>query len=119
MKKNGFENVYHLKGGILKYLEHIPEQESLWSGECFVFDERVAVNHQLNEGSYKMCHGCRMPITTSEIKSSKYTRGVACPKCFDKTTDKQKLRYTSRQEQIDLAKKINKKHLGPKEEVFN
>ena len=119
MKKNGFENVYHLKGGILKYLENIPEQESLWSGECFVFDERVAVNHQLDEGSYKMCHGCRMPITASEMKSSKYIRGVACPKCFDKTTDKQKLRYTSRQEQMDLAKKRNKKHIGPKEEVFN
>ena len=119
MKKEGFKNVYHLKGGILKYFESIPEEESRWDGECFVFDDRVSVKHDLSEGSYDMCHGCRMPITNKDKESKKYIRGVACPKCFDKTTQDQKSRYMSRQKQVDLAKKRNQKHIGPKEEVFN
>ena len=119
MKKNGFENVYHLKGGILKYLENIPEEESLWSGECFVFDDRVSVKNDLSEGTYDMCHGCRMPITEGDKNSKKYIRGVACPYCFDKTTIEQKSRYMSRQKQVDLAKERNQKHIGSKEEVFN
>ena len=119
MKKEGFKNVYHLKGGILKYFESIPEEKSRWDGECFVFDDRVSVKHDLSEGSYDMCHGCRMPITNKDKESKKYIRGVACPKCFDKTTQDQKSRYMSRQKQVDLAKKRNQKHIGPKEEVFN
>jgi len=119
MKKEGFENVYHLKGGILKYLESIPETESKWEGECFVFDDRVSVKHDLSEGTYDMCHGCRMPITDKDKESEKYIRGVACPNCFDKTTEEQKSRYMSRQKQVDLAKKRNQKHIGPKDEVFN
>ncbi len=119
MKKEGFENVYHLKGGILKYLESIPETESKWEGECFVFDDRVSVKHDLSEGTYDMCHGCRMPITDKDKESEKYIRGVACPNCFHKTTEEQKSRYMSRQKQVDLAKKRNQKHIGPKDEVFN
>tara|TARA_B100001250_G_C19804150_1_gene792453 strand:- start:2118 stop:3050 length:933 start_codon:yes stop_codon:yes gene_type:complete len=119
MKKQGFKNVYHLKGGVLKYFESIPENKSRWEGECFVFDDRVSVKHNLSKGTYDMCHGCRMPITDSDKKSKKYIRGVACPNCFDKTTEEQKSRYMSRQKQVDLAKKRNQKHIGPKEEVFN
>ena len=119
MKAQGFDNVFHLKGGILKYFEDIPEADTRWQGECFVFDDRVSVKHDLSEGSYDMCHGCRMPITEDDKLSAKYIRGVACPDCFDKTTEEQKSRYMSRQKQVDLAKKRNQKHIGPKEEAFN
>ena len=119
MKAQGFDNVFHLKGGILKYFEDIPEAETRWQGECFVFDDRVSVKHDLSEGSYDMCHGCRMPITEDDKLSAKYIRGVACPDCFDKTTEEQKSRYMSRQKQVDLAKKRNQKHIGPKDEVLN
>ena len=117
MKDYGFAEVYHLKGGILKYLEDMPQENSLWEGECFVFDDRVSVNHNLQPGSYDMCHGCRMPITDQDKDSSKYIKGVACPNCFDKTTEEQKARYMSRQKQVDLAKSRNQKHIGPKEEI--
>ena len=119
MKNQGFENVLHLKGGILKYFESIPEEQSMWNGECFVFDDRVSVKHDLSQGTYDMCHGCRMPITKEDKKSMEYIRGVACPSCFHKTTKEQKSRYMSRQKQMDLAKKRNKKHIGPKDEVLN
>ncbi len=119
MKEQGFENVYHLKGGILKYFEDVPEADSKWQGECFVFDDRVSVKHDLSEGTYDMCHGCRMPITKDDKLSAKYIRGVACPDCFDKTTEEQKSRYMSRQKQIDLAKRRNQKHIGPQDEVLN
>tara|TARA_B100002051_G_scaffold187791_1_gene177806 strand:- start:1113 stop:2045 length:933 start_codon:yes stop_codon:yes gene_type:complete len=118
MKAQGFDNVFHLKGGILKYFEDIPEADTRWQGECFVFDDRVSVKHDLSEGSYDMCHGCRMPITEDDKLSAKYIRGVACPNCFDKTTEEQKSRYMSRQKQVDIAKKRNQKHIGPKEEVL-
>ena len=119
MKKMGFKNVYHLKGGILKYLESMSENESMWDGECFVFDDRVSLKHDLSEGTYDMCHGCRMPITEDEKLSNSYIRGVACPNCFEKTTKEQKSRYMSRQKQVDLAKARNQKHIGPKEEIYN
>jgi|TARA_B100001094_G_scaffold332087_1_gene402709 UPF0176 protein len=119
MKKEGFKNVYHLKGGILKYFESISVDNSKWEGECFVFDDRVSVKHDLSEGTYDMCHGCRMPITEDDKKSKKYIRGVSCSSCFDTTTKEQKSRYMSRQKQVDLANKRNQKHIGPKEEVFN
>ena len=119
MKKSGFKNVYHLRGGILKYLESISESESMWDGECFVFDDRVSVKHDLSKGSYDMCHGCRMPISEDDKSSNNYIRGVACPNCFDKTTKEQKSRYMSRQKQVDLAKARNQKHIGPKEEICN
>ncbi len=119
MKKQGFKNVFHLKGGILKYLESEPIDKTMWEGECFVFDERVSLKHDLSEGTYDMCHGCRMPITEDDKNSKEYIKGVSCPDCFNKTSKEQKDRYMSRQNQIDLANKRNKKHIGPKEEVFN
>ena len=119
MKKKGFNNVFHLKGGILRYFESVSQDTSSWEGECFVFDDRVSVKHDLSEGTYDMCHGCRMPITEKDKESNKYIRGVACSKCFDETTDEQKSRYMSRQKQIDLAKQRNQNHIGPKEEIFN
>ena len=118
MKEKGFKNVYHLKGGILKYFESVSKEKSRWQGECFVFDDRVSVKHDLSQGTYDMCHGCRMPITDNDKKSKKYIRGVACAECFDKTSEEQKLRYKSRQKQVDLAKERNQKHIGPKEEAL-
>ena len=114
MIKNGFKNVSHLKGGILSYFDCIDQKDSLWEGECFVFDDRVSIKHDLTEGSYDMCHGCRMPVTENDKKSKKYIKGVSCNKCFDLTTEKQKARYMSRQKQVDLAKEKNQKHIGPK-----
>ena len=117
MKERGFKNVNHLKGGILNYFDKIDASISLWEGECFVFDDRVSVKHDLSVGTYDMCHGCRMPITEKDKKNNKYIRGVACPTCFDNTSEEQKNRYMSRQKQVDLAKEKNQKHIGPKEEV--
>ena len=119
MIKKGFKNVYHLKGGILKYFELISDKKSKWKGECFVFDERVSLKDDLTEGTYDMCHGCRMPITESNKRSEKYIKGVSCPNCFDNKTKVQKLRYMSRQKQINLAKERNQNHIGPKEETLN
>ena len=114
MKNEGFKNVYHLKGGILKYLEETETLNSLWQGECFVFDDRVSVKHDLSEGSYDLCHGCRMPITEQEKLSRYYVKGVSCSNCVNEKTLMQIQRYKTRQKQINLAKSKNKKHLGPK-----
>ena len=114
MKKEGFKNVYHLKGGILKYLENTNLKNSLWQGECFVFDDRVSVKHDLSEGAYDLCHGCRTPITEQEKLSKNYVRGVSCSHCISKKSSVQVQRYKSRQKQINLAKAKNKSHLGPK-----
>ena len=119
MKNEGFKRVYHLKGGILKYFESVSKEKSLWNGECFVFDDRVSVKHDLSVGDYDMCHGCRMPITETDKASQKYIRGVSCPNCYDQTTEEQKSRYSSRQKQVELAKQRNQKHIGPKKEVLN
>lgn len=110
----GFKEVYHLKGGILKYLEEIPKEQSKWEGECFVFDQRVAVQHNLVEGTFDQCHACRRPLTEEDTKSKKYVLGVSCPKCYDEKSEIQKERYAQRQKQIELAKKRNEKHMGPK-----
>lgn len=112
LKQLGFENVYHLKGGILKYLEEVETEESTWEGECFVFDDRVTVQHGLLEGSYDQCHGCRSPITEEEKSSDQYRRGVHCPKCIDLTTEDRKASFAMRQKQIDLAKARGKMHIG-------
>ncbi len=112
LKEQGFDEVYHLKGGILKYLEEIPEGESLWQGECFVFDDRVTVNHQLEKGNYDQCHACRLPITAADKANEKYRQGVSCPHCFDDTTPKQRARYRQRQQQINLAKERGEAHIG-------
>ena len=113
LKKEGFKNVYHLKGGILKYLETIPNEESLWDGECFVFDDRVALDEQLEVGSYQMCYACRMPLTKEDLKNKNYEKGVSCHYCYDKTTKERKKRFLSRQKQIDLAKSRGDEHFGP------
>ena len=112
LKQQGFEEVYHLQGGILKYLEEVPKEESLWEGECFVFDNRVAVNHDLEKGSYDQCHGCRHPITEEDKQSDKYLEGVACPRCYDTLSEEQMTRFKERQKQIELAKQRHEEHLG-------
>ena len=112
MKEQGFDEVYHLKGGILKYLEEVPVEESLWEGECFVFDERVSVTHGLKEGELALCHACRYPLTAEDKTSEKYEEGVTCPHCFDTRTDADRDRYRERQKQIALAKKRGERHIG-------
>jgi UPF0176 protein len=112
MKEQGFEEVYHLKGGILKYLEEIPQEESLWDGACFVFDERVSVEHGLKEGEHKLCHACRNPITADEVTSPFYEEGVSCSSCYHTRTEDDRLRYRQRQHQIALARKRGQKHIG-------
>ena len=112
MLKEGFEEVYHLQGGILKYLEEVPEQESLWQGECFVFDNRVAVNHRLEKGRYDQCYGCRHPITEEDKLSPQYQKGVCCPRCFDQLTPDQMARFRERQKQVDLARARGEAHVG-------
>jgi len=112
LKQQGFDDVYHLKGGILKYLEEVSEENTLWEGECFVFDNRVTVNHQLEQGSYDQCHACRMPITEKDKNREQYQRGVSCHYCFDKQSKEQVKRYAERERQIQLAKHRGEKHLG-------
>ena len=101
----GFKNVCQLDGGILKYLENIPENKSLWHGECFVFDARVSLKNELKDGTYIMCHACRMPLSSKELSSKKYSQGISCPKCFEKITYKKKKRLIERNKQISIAKK--------------
>ncbi|TEW53990.1 rhodanese-related sulfurtransferase [Psychromonas sp. RZ22] len=112
LKEQGFDEVYHLEGGVLKYLEEVPEEESLWKGECFVFDNRVSVNHQLEKGNYDQCHGCRLPITEEDKKSEKYIQGVSCHHCHDNLTDEQKQRFLEREKQIRLASERGHEHIG-------
>ena len=112
MKAKGFNNIFHLQGGILNYIKKIDEEHSLWEGECFVFDDRVALNQNLEVGSYDMCHGCRMPITEEDKVSPKYNRGISCPNCFASKTPGQQKRYADRLKQIDLAKKRGERHIG-------
>lgn len=112
MLNEGFEEVYHLQGGILKYLEEVPERESTWEGECFVFDNRVAVNHRLEKGRYDQCFGCRHPITEQDKLSDKYQKGVCCPRCFDTLSDEQKARFGERQKQVELARQRGQAHVG-------
>ena len=112
LKEQGFDEVYHLQGGILKYLEEVPEAETMWQGECFVFDNRVTVNHQLEKGHYDQCHACRLPITKQEQSSDKYLEGISCPHCFDKHTPEQRQRFEERQLQMQLAQKRGEGHLG-------
>lgn len=108
----GVEEVYHLKGGILKYLEDVPAQDSLWHGECFVFDNRVSVGHGLSEGPHELCHGCRRPILPADKARPEYERGVCCHHCADETTDADKARFRERQHQIDLARARGEAHLA-------
>lgn len=112
MKQQGFEQVYHLKGGILKYLETVDEQNTLWNGECFVFDDRVAVNQQLGKGQYDQCHACRHPITENEKESKLYIPGVSCSRCYDTISLSQKARFTEREKQMKLATQRGEAHIG-------
>jgi len=112
LKEQGFEEVYHLEGGILKYLEEVPEEDTMWQGECFVFDNRVTVNHQLEKGQYDQCHACRLPITKEEQTSDKYLEGISCPHCFDKHTPDQRQRFEERQRQMELSQQRGEGHLG-------
>ena len=112
LKEQGFDEVYHLEGGILKYLEEVPSEETMWQGECFVFDGRVAVNHDLEKGSYDQCFACRHPITEEDKQSEYYIKGVSCPKCYDKMSDEQRARFAERQKQIELAKQRGDDHIG-------
>lgn len=110
--EQGFEDVFHLQGGILKYLEEVPKDETMWEGECFVFDNRVAVNHDLEKGSYEQCYACRYPITKEEMQSEHYQEGVSCPHCFDTVTDEQRMSFAEREKQILLAKQRGEDHIG-------
>ncbi len=112
LKDRGFENVYHLDGGILKYLETVEESESLWDGECFVFDQRVSVGHGLEPGPYDLCHACRHPITSDDKLHPHYAPGISCPKCHGKMSDAQRARFSERQRQIDLAKARGEQHIA-------
>ena len=112
LKQSGVKEVYHLEGGILKYLERVPEDESLWSGQCFVFDERVSVGHGLKVGEYALCRACRHPIRAADRESDLYREGVSCPRCHGRTTDEQKARFAERQKQVDLAKARGEQHLS-------
>jgi UPF0176 protein len=112
LKEQGFDEVYHLKGGILKYLEEVPADETLWEGECFVFDERITVNHQLEKGTYFQCNACRLPLTEADKASDKYLQGVSCPHCYDKVTDTRKTRFMEREKQMNLARQRGEAHIG-------
>lgn len=112
LRSQGFEEVYHLQGGILKYLETVPPEQSLWQGECFVFDERVSVGHGLREGDLDLCRSCRHPIGDAEKASDKYEEGISCPHCYDSLTDARKRGFAERQRQVALARQRNQPHIG-------
>lgn len=112
LRAEGIEDVAHLKGGILKYLETVPEAESLWEGECFVFDERVSVGHGLAQGSHSLCRACRMPLGAEELQSADFVEGVQCPHCAASRTDAQRQRYAERHKQVALAERRGARHVG-------
>ena len=115
LKRKGFKNVFQLKGGILNYLNKIDKKDSLWKGECFVFDNRISLKHKLKQGTYSVCSGCRKPFSSKDKKSNKYEEGVSCPRCYDTLSNSQKTRFRMRQNQINLAKKAGRKHKFQKE----
>ena len=115
LEKKGFKNIFQLKGGIINYLKKINKNKSLWKGECYVFDNRVSIKHGLIPGSFSMCSGCRKPISNNDKKSKKYEEGVSCQNCHDSLSISQKDRFRMRQRQINLAKKLGKKHIFQKE----
>jgi len=112
LKQLGFEEVYHLEGGILKYLEEVPAERSAWHGECFVFDERVSVGHDLKVGDYTLCYACRRPVSPAARQSEKFIKGISCPHCHDMLTDEQRERFAQRQIQVELAKQRGEVHIG-------
>jgi UPF0176 protein len=112
LKEQGFNEVYHLAGGILKYLEDVPKEQSLWQGDCFVFDNRVAVNHDLQKGHYDQCYGCRLPITEQDKQGPEFEKGVSCPKCYGTHSEEQLARFREREKQVNLAHAREEEHLG-------
>ena len=114
LRQLGFDEVYHLEGGILKYLETVPQANSLWEGECFVFDERVSVGHGLQPGPYELCRSCRHPVGDTQRQSPHYVKGVSCPNCFDQKTEAQKQGFAERQRQVELARQRGRVHVGAK-----
>lgn len=112
LKQEGVEEVYHLKGGILKYLETVPEEQSLWRGECFVFDQRVTIGHGLVEGSYALCHACRRPVDEEDRLSPLFEAGVSCPACHAERTEAQRASYRERHRQEELAAARGHAHVG-------
>jgi UPF0176 protein len=108
----GVEDVYHLKGGILKYLEEVPQEETTWEGECFVFDSRVSVKHGLEEGKYGLCYACRMPLAPEDFDRPEYEHGITCHLCIDTHDEDRKERFRERQKQVELAKKRGTQHIG-------
>ena len=112
LRGEGIDEVYHLEGGILRYLETVPPEESLWEGECFVFDQRVSVGHGLALGTHGRCHACRDPLNAQDMASPLYVEGVACPHCHDARDDDQRKRYAERQKQIELARGRGEAHVG-------
>ena len=112
MISEGFDEVYHLEGGILKYLEEVPPEKSLWQGECFVFDQRVAIKHGLEVGDYDQCYACRYPLSQDDMKSEQYTPGISCPHCYNHHTPEKLKALTERQKQVILAKKRGLAHIG-------
>ena len=112
----GIDDVVHLKGGILKYLETVPEEKSLWRGECFVFDQRVSVGHDLAPGTYAMCYACRQPITDDDMASPHYIKGVSCPHCHGALSDEKKKNFAERQKQVELSAARGEAHIGERQE---
>lgn len=112
LKSEGIDDVYHLQGGILKYLEEIPAEQSLWHGECFVFDERVTVGHGLEPGGYALCRACRLPLDAADRASPMFEAGVSCPACHGARTDEQRARYRERHHQQSLAESRGTAHIG-------
>lgn len=112
LKEQGFEDVYHLEGGVLKYLEEVEQKDSMWKGDCFVFDGRVAVGHGLEQGQYDQCFACRYPLTEEEKQSEHYVKGISCHRCHDKYSEEQRSRFAERERQINLAKARGEKHIG-------
>ncbi|MEZ5742487.1 MAG: rhodanese-related sulfurtransferase [Sphingomonadaceae bacterium] len=116
LKQEGIDEVYHLKGGILKYLETVPEEQSLWRGECFVFDQRVTIGHGLVEGSHVLCHACRRPVSVEDCSSALYEPGASCPACHAERTEEQRASYRERHRQEMLAAEQGRAHVGAKPE---
>jgi UPF0176 protein len=110
--QQGFENVHHLQGGILRYLEEMPEQGTSWQGECFVFDQRVSVNHQLEPGSYSLCHACGLPLSPADRELPSYREGVSCVHCIERFSDADRARFAERQRQMRLARERGEQHIG-------
>ena len=112
LRTQGFDEVFHLQGGILKYLETVPAAQSLWEGQCFVFDERVSVGHGLEQGDYSFCRACRYPLSEQDRTAPEYEEGVSCPHCHGKHTETQIERFRERQKQVELARKRQQRHIG-------